>query len=493
MRKWLFLTLGVLEFVVAAVLVAFGWQLPNRAEVDASFDKAEHVTRKTSQQVRLARQQIHDLRRPEIRDLASRLGKETRSVTGSLREQRIDFEAVRTTRDALRDVASGLDGLAQTLDPQAIGKLGDGLGSTASFLDEKVAPAAATAAKQLDESTDALRTDALRLSKLLRDAPLDLRAAREICDGMASFSKGLDQMSDSLKLQRLDKIQEGFQGLEASLTIGAQQVERLSGYTYPVVTFQGLRPVVEQRQFWPDGDRIAEGMRKAAEGVKEASKETERIAEDLPRLRQSLEGSRKVADRTREALQTALKQQDQLEPLLKSVPEHSARLAEQLPKLGSDLARILRDTERLKEVAVALRQAQKGIETAVARWPELRQTFSRSAAVLTVMERQLDQVLKHRHEYESALRQTAELAELFTQMLPWFTEHMDRQLAQQEDTLDDLGQSLDEVGDALPVYAQTTSRMLLSARLLLWLVAGIVGLHGGYLVLSARLGGQFSV
>ena len=59
-------------------------------------------------------------------------------------------------------------------------------------------------------------------------------------------------------------------------------------------------------------------------------------------------------------------QQDKIERLLKDVPEHSARLVEELPKLTADLARILRETERLREVAALLRRRRRG---SIPRWP----------------------------------------------------------------------------------------------------------------------------
>ena len=67
------------------------------------------------------------------------------------------------------------------------------------------------------------------------------------------------------------------------------------------------------------------------------------------------------------------------------------------------------------------------------------------------------------------------------------------QLQEQEKAFDDLGQSIDEVGAAIPGYEQTAARMVQATRLLLWLVAAIVGLHGVYLVASARLGRQYSL
>ena len=90
---------------------------------------------------------------------ATRLQTQIRKVTGTLRSQRIDFETVKAMSDALGDASGGLENLATTLDAESIGKLGEGLLATASFLDEKVAPAAGMAADQLDASTGLLRED----------------------------------------------------------------------------------------------------------------------------------------------------------------------------------------------------------------------------------------------------------------------------------------------------------------------------------------------
>src|SRR5262245_24708474 len=406
MRRILFTTLGLLELTVAAVLVVFSFQLPTSQEVDESFGQLERVTRNTSTQVGLLRDQVHELRRPEVQAMTDRLQAQLKRVAATLRSQKIDFETVKAMSDALGDVSRGLESLATTLDAESLGKLGDGLLATANYLDEKVAPAASRAADQLDTSTGLLKDDALRLAALLRDAPLDLKAVKEIHDGLARFSEGLDKMSEALKLQRYDTMREGVKGLETSLTTGAEQVEHLAGYTYPVVTFNGVKPVVMQKPFWPEGETIGKGMRQAADGVAAAGKEMEGLAKELPKLRASLEESRKVADRSREALAMALKQQEKVEPLLKNVPQHAARLAEELPKLGTDLAKILRDTEKLKDIASQMRQAHKALEGAVSRWPELRDTVMGSAKLLKATQTQLKQVVDRRDEYEKALAET---------------------------------------------------------------------------------------
>jgi uncharacterized phage infection (PIP) family protein YhgE len=486
MRTVVFTVLGILEFAVAVVLLGFSWSLPSSGEVDESFARVERLTSRTGDQVRLLQKQVNGYRDPELQRLAGRLQTQMRRVASTLRSQTIDFDTVRTMSDALGDVSEGLESTAATLDPQGLGKLGEGLGATASFLEDKVIPAATEASKQLDASTDALRTDAKQLAELLRSSPVDLKAVREIHDGLARFSEGLDRMNSALKLQRFDKIREGVKGLEDSLSTGAGQVDRLAGYTYPVVRFNGLKPMVEQKDFWPEGKRIAEGMRKAADGVTAAGKELEGLAGELPKLRESLDESRKVAERSRQALATALAQQEKVEPLLKRLPEQSAKMAEALPQLSGNLGKVLRETDRLKELASGLRQAQKGLDTAVKRWPELRTTLSRSATLLKGTQQQLRGVVEHRQEYEKAVGEAITLTEQFADRVPQFTHNLDSQLQQQEESFQQLGESIDDVTASLPVYSRSASRLVQWTRLLLWLVAGVVGLHGLYTILSCR-------
>jgi chromosome segregation ATPase len=488
MRRTIFLSLGVLEFLVAVVLLAFAWQVPGSDEVQEGVSRVAKVGKQTGRQVRQLREELHVLRerRPQLQALAVNLQQEMRTLTDHLRGQQVDYNSVRTVSDALGDVAAGLDGLAQTLDPEGVARVGAGLKAAANYLDQRVAPAGAEMAGQLEKATAGLQADARRLGPLLRAAPADLKAAREVYDSLGRFDEGLKGLDGLLKLQRGEAMKEGFKGLEESLTTGADQVARLAGYTYPVLRFDGLKPVMDQKQFWPEGDKIAEGMRKAAKGATAAGEELEQLTRDLPNLRQSLVESRKVAARTREALAGALKQQDQLEALLKSMPEHAARLAEELPRLGASLAKVLRDTASLKEVAALLRQTQKSLDTAVTRWPELRKNLGRSAVLLRATQGQLKYVLEHRSEYEASLQQTLAMSRTISAALPLLTDQLEQDLSEQEQSLSSLGDGIDEVTAALPGAGRTASRLLQTTRLLLCLLALVFALHGAYVVLSER-------
>ena len=495
MRRAVFLVLGVLELLSAVVLVYFAWLVPGNRQVEETEVRADRVTQNTGEQVRRLRNQFRLLRerRPQMQALARRLQSEMRVINDQLKTQKIDYDTVKTLSDSLGDAASGLDGLSETLDAKGLEQLGEGMTAAADFLENQVGPAAGKAADDLDKTSESLRGDAKRLSDLLRAAPPDLKAAREIHDSLGKFDQGLERMHQLLKVERINTMREGFAGLEQSLNTGAEQVERLSGYTYPVVTINRFRPSVEQRAFWPEGDKIAEGMRKAAKGASAATEELKLLSKDLPKLRQSLEESRKAAGATREALAAALKQQDKVEALLKSVPEHAARLSDQLPQLASSLSKILRDTSRLKEVGKLLRHTQKAIETAMQHWPELRKNLGRSAVLLRETQAQLKHVLTHRSEYDASLQHTLVLSRTITAALPLLTEQLEMELDDQEQALSNLDDSIDDIREALPGCARNASNILQTTRLLLLLMSGIFGLHGGYLIVDVWLGRRFSI
>ncbi len=490
MRRILFVVMGSVECGVAVVLFTFAWILPGDAQINEHACRVEKVTRQSSSEIRRLREQVCELRaqQPHLKELAERLQNQSEDMIAAVRHQDVDYETVETIGGALGDVADGLEGFSRILDPKAIEQLGQGLGSTADFLDKQVAPGADRAAEEMDKSTAALRVDAQRLAKLVREAPLDLKSAREVHDGLAKFGDGLKRMKRSLNTENVQTMRDGFRGLETSLNTGAEQVERLSSLNYPVVTFNGLRAQVEQRPFWPEGGTIAEGMRKAAKGAVAAEKEMAALAEDLPRLQEGLEESTKLVDRTSAALATALEQQATVEPLLRDLPEHATRLADELPRLGADLAKILRDTSRLKDVAATLRQAQKGLDAAVANWPDLQKTLTRSAVLLRATRAQLNQALDNRDLFESSLEMTIILVRVITAALPVMAAQLQANLEDQEKSLLNLEHSINDVGDSLPEVANTTATILRMTRLLMVLVGFVFVLHGNFVMLNVRSG-----
>ena len=93
--------------------------------------------------------------------------------------------------------------------------------------------------------------------------------------------------------------------------------------------------------------------------------------------------------------------------------------------------------------------------------------------------------LAHRDEYEKAMKQTVTLARTYSAALPLATEQLDERLRDQEDSLENLGDSIDRTTAVLPEWDRTATRVLETTRLLLFLMGAIFGLHGSYLTITA--------
>ncbi len=415
MRRTVFLGLGLLEVTAAILLVILGLKLPGGAEVRESFKRVEGLTGEAGTQVTL------------LRDSQDQ-------VLGS--------------------VAQGMEAWANALDPAMIRQLRQGTAELAAFLQDDVAPAASRSAGRLEKAIETFQKDALLLSQILKDAPPDLKAAKEIHDSLGKFGEGMDKVSLMVSEERLKTMREGFKGMEGSLDTGAEQIERLASFTYPVIKFNGLRPEIDEKAFWPDGEDVAKGMRKGAKAIREAGKELDTQAANLPHIQRSLNESRKAVGQVRDMLGKAVNNQDKLEKVLEALPRNTARLAEDLPLLAKDLNRILRETERLKDISTGLKQAQDLLASAEKSWPDARQGLLDSAARLRSMQ-------KSEQGKESAI-------------------------GQQAHSLDALGSNLEQIHAALPQTSENAVEILALVRWLLWVVAAAVTLHAAYLLFSVR-------
>lgn len=486
MRRLLFPALGVVEIGVAAVLALMVLRSPSGEDIRRGFDGAGRVTAASGDQVRLLREQVSGLRRVPLRRTADRLRVASQTVTAAMTKSRLDFDAVRTVRDASGRAAESLDRLAGILDPEALGSLGGGLGVTADFLDRDVVPAAARAADDLDAASGRLQASTRRFAELAAVAPLDLQPVRELHDGLTRFDAGLGALHATLDPRRLAAMRQATEGAEGVVSEAARLAGRAAGYSYPVVTIDGLTPRVKNRPFWPRGAEVSADMRKVAGGMAAMGREIETLSTELPEIQAAVAESRRTVGATRKALAAALERQGEIERTMRQMPEQAARLGEELPRLTGDLARALRDTERLKQVASALRRSRQGLDAATARWPEVRAGLSGSATLLRATRDQLDGVIEHRAEYEAARGQVEGLSGEFTELLPALAEGLDVRLDREDRALAEMAGGLAQVETALPAYATALGRCVVIGRFLAWLVAAIAALHGSCLLMGGR-------
>lgn len=484
MRRVFLMTLGALEAAVAAALVVVCLKLPTRQEVSANFARVEKVTDGSEKQVRVMRHQVADLRQQDLPGKADQLRLHTRTAADTAGHAQIDFQTVEAIARSLADVSKGLNAWADTVDAERMRKVSAGLGQSADFLESGVADPSEKSAAELEVALAGLEKDATRLAALLRQSAPDLKAARTIHDGLGSFDTGLQKLGDLLKPDRVAAMKEGLAGLETSLTSTADQVDKVSGLSYPVVTFNGLKVDVETKPFWPDAEKTAEGLRKATKGVQAANLELEQMHKTLPDLDKALAESRKSVAQTRESLGKALKQQEETEKLMKTVPGQTAALAEALPKMGKLMAKMLRETKKLRDLATGLRAVQGTLDDTLKAWPDVAKSLKTSAVVLDRARAQLDDAAANKAEYEKAMESSSRVARSLADLLPAFTDQLDSRLGQQEASLEQMETGLSEVNQSLPVMEAKTGELILTVKWLLYLVAALVGLHAGYVLLE---------
>src|SRR5262249_14870831 len=148
-----------------------------------NFNRIEKVANRTEQQVKALREQVGTVRDPEVRRFLKDLGPHLPRLKQRL-EGDATFETAREVSQSLGLLARAMEEWANTLDPALVQSLSDGTLRLASFLDDSVATTAAKSAARLEKTTEALRKDAETLTRLLKDAPPDFKAARDIYESL---------------------------------------------------------------------------------------------------------------------------------------------------------------------------------------------------------------------------------------------------------------------------------------------------------------------
>ena len=80
------------------------------------------------------------------------------------------------------------------------------------------------------------------------------------------------------------------------------------------------------------------------------------------------------------------------------------------------------------------------------------------------------------------------MARSLADLLPAFTDQLDSRLAQQEASLEQMETGLAEVNQSLPTVESKSVELVWTVKLLLYLVAVLVGLHAGYVLLEPLRG-----
>ncbi len=450
MRQGLALLTALLQMSVGISCVAVAFRLPRPEPARQTFDHLQQTIERTAHQVALFEQRLAAVGRADVATRVRQVRERSLAWEPWLREHSWDHQSLSQMRDTLSQISRGLSRWNETFDAEQIRTFASGLREGAQFLDENVIGSAEQSAEHIQSLAKMLSKDAESLSTLTRDLSNDWGTAEEVEKALGRLDEGLSRMGSMFEEKRVRAMRTGLAGLETSLDATAGQVEKLAGYKYPVVRFVGWRPEIDEKPFWPNGERIATGLRQATEGVRAAQTELETLSRDLPVIKDSLEQSRKTLSQTRSAVRLALSHRDKLEPLLRETPQRAATLATTLPKLAETLADSLRQTSRLREMTKGLQQAAAVLQKQADHWSQTRQNIQQIARGLEIRAEQLRRITDQPDEFDSVRRQIADLVTTLTDLLPLLTDVVGDSPRTDADNLEQLRGNLEHTAERIP-------------------------------------------
>src|SRR5262245_57701656 len=90
MRRSVFFSLGLLELVAAALLVAVAFHLPSNEQVERSFTRARSVTGETAKQIAFLHDELEKVHDPRVKDLLKRIEPHLPRIRAQLRADNLN-------------------------------------------------------------------------------------------------------------------------------------------------------------------------------------------------------------------------------------------------------------------------------------------------------------------------------------------------------------------------------------------------------------------
>jgi DNA repair exonuclease SbcCD ATPase subunit len=464
------------------VLVAL--TLPTEQDVKDKVGRVENVSRNSGNQVRSLRGQLEGVRarQPRLKQSAEQLQLKMAEVKVRLKKQQPDEETLRKMSESLGRTADDFQALGDGVSPEALVQLAQALEGTAEFLEGEVVPGDVGAARELEDVSRRIRTGAA----LLRGGTADRQSVRDLIDALRQFSAGLERLEASFNLPLTQRLRRSLRRFDDPLDEVINRLDALASISYPVVTVKGIQPIIESKPLWPEGKEVVAMLRMVSLSSATLQGQLATLDSAAPRARSSIEEARRAVDLIRITLETAAAHQVRLQELLKTPPEKIVRAVEQASALAEETARTLRSTEQLRKVVLRLRELRQRLADAAERAPKLRDGLIGLAEVLRRRQADLQELIDNPGPYRTTLNQTLNLIDVVTAALPLFTDHLDTKLEEEDQSLEQLENSINEVTEVMPEVSRTASRLMQLTRWLLYLGAAIFGLHGVYLTFHTQ-------
>lgn len=437
--------IGILEAIIACVLIVIGFQLPRPETVEERFGRVERVTRNAESQVRSMREQVAEVRHRDFPRVAAQLHARTRDFSAKWNDSPNSFPSVEVVNESVAVSALGLEDWSESLDVDQHAAA-QGTPGTIDLNRRSVSLVRAThlARMALEQSASLIELDC-RAACMELGQPLDAIVVIQAVGVVDRLAKGLDRMKHTGANEPLRDLRRSLLELETTLESAHRHVEAASFLSLPVFIPAGAsQSTVQMVPLWPEGKKTAYNLRYTLNAIHVVNQRFDAFARFI-----QIPGRR---------LETTCDSSG----IHAQSPKIMRDLGHSLHCLGNEMDRTLRE------------------------WPQIVQAMRTSARLLRCSHEQIDGLVAQRREYERVFHRNPHVTQTPEDVVQTYSTHLDARLLEQEQSLGRLEQGLGETAEAVPAVSQLSVDLLNAIRWLFWLGGGLIALHGAFVICAAR-------
>ena len=433
--------IGILEAIIACVLIVIGFQLPRTETVEERFGRVERVTRNAESQVRSMREQVAEVRRRDFPKVAAQLHAKTRDFSTKWKDSPNGFPSVEVINESVAISALGLEDWSESLDVDQHTANGTTDSNRRSI---SLVHATHLARMALEQSVRLIEIDC-RAACVELGQPMDAAVVIQAVGAIDRLAKSLDRMKQAGANEPLRDLRQSLLELETTLESAHRHVEAASFLSLPVFIPAGAsQSTVQMVPLWPEGKKTAHNLRYTLNAIHVVNQRFDAFARFI-----------QIPGRILETMSDA-------SGIHAQSPKIMRDLGHSLHCLGNEMDRTLRE------------------------WPQIVHAMRTSARLLHCSHEQIDGLVAQRREYERVFHRNPHVTQTPEDVVQTYSTHLDARLLEQEQSLGKLEQGLGETAEAVPTVSRMSVDLLNAIRWLFWLGGGLIALHGAFVICAAR-------
>ena len=407
-----------LGFISAAVM------LPGPTAISENVNNLHEVALASEEQLASMESSLQLVSNSATQGSLHRLADYSGALKPVLENTRIDFEYLKATSNVIENMADGLQGFGEHLEPKHIDSLAAGVGAVAGYL-EQVEPISKKLADGLSQYAKSLDTQSAVFSETITTAALkesEINAMEKSLNDAAIVLNGISKLFTAKFIADIRETLPSFRVvLKDSITtvkllsFGSSQEKRVlavNNMIKNIDAFNTMLATVEKQ---------APHFNAAARSFSDVLSKFERTLHSV-------------------------------KPLLLKLPQIAAQTAAKLPALANDLSSILRNTSDFKEVAGFMRQAESKLRESREVFTETQAQIKNTVVLLEGMKTQLDTAYANRETIEQNYARMIALTKSTVDGVPVMIENVEFTMDTGIQSLTNLRTNISVTRKALPQY-----------------------------------------